>query len=67
MDLAIHREQASPSHVCPTVLRYTLVQIIVQQYGRKVTPDLQSWGFEVVVRIAKPAKQEAAPESSGTP
>lgn len=46
------------------LLQAALVQIIVKQYGRKVTPDLQSWGFEVT---ARPAKQEAAPGSSGTP
>ena len=49
------------------LLQAALVQIILQQYGRKVTPDLQSWGFEVVARTAKPAKQEATAENSGTP
>lgn len=45
------------------LLQAALVQIIVKQYGRKVTPDLQSWGFEVTARTAK---QPAAPENSGT-
>lgn len=48
-------------------LQAALAQIIVKQYGRKVTPDLQSWGFDVAARIAKPAKQEAALENSDTP
>lgn len=45
-------------------LQAALVQIIVKQYGRKVTPDLQSWGFDVVARTAKLAKQEATPENT---
>ena len=37
------------------LLQAAIVQIVVNQYGRKVTPDLQQWGVEVVARTAKPA------------
>ncbi len=46
------------------LLQAALVQIVVKQYGRKVTPDLQNWGFEVVARTAS---HPAEPATGGTP
>lgn len=46
------------------LLQAALVQIVVKQYGRKVTPDLQNWGFEVVARTTT---QPAATDTAATP
>jgi len=41
------------------LLQAAAVYLVVKRFGRRVTPELQGWGYNVVERVAAPAAEPA--------